>query len=47
MRGEKGDDILERERELQSLMNSEDPEVRKKAKDEWALFLEENPDRQA
>ncbi len=47
LRGEAGDDILERERKLQSLMNSDDPEVREKAKTEWNNFLEENKHRQA
>lgn len=46
MRGQKGDPVIERERELQGLMNDPDPKIREQAKKDWYQFLEEHPERQ-
>jgi len=46
MLGEKGSPVIERERELQGLMNDHDPEVKEKALKDWYQFLEDHPERQ-
>lgn len=44
MRGQSGNEVLERERELLSFINDNDPEVREQTKKDWHDFLEEHPE---